>query len=283
MASSRRKLLLPYVGLPNVLAGKFVVPELLQDDATVENLAQAALNLYDDTVTRRRLEALFAGFAASLARRYRRACGGSRHRRTAQRGRAVLIACSVPDRRHRRGRTRAAGRPGRRRRGDPRSGAAHRRPARFEGADGEPRASGLRSKSAPARSPGRSATADVDEIDALNILQATLLAMRRAVDALPMRPARRGSTATAARELACPTRAIVEGDRDVPAISAASILAKTARDAMLIELDARYPDYGFAHHKGYGTPEHLAALARHGPCPEHRRTLRAGRADGRPF
>jgi lipid-A-disaccharide synthase len=63
----RRKLLLPWVGLPNVLAGRFVVPELLQDDATVDNLAQAALNLYDDTVTRRRLEALFAGFAASLA------------------------------------------------------------------------------------------------------------------------------------------------------------------------------------------------------------------------
>jgi len=63
----RRKLLLPWVGLPNVLAGRFVVPELLQDDATVDNLAQAALNLYDDTITRRRLEALFAGFAASLA------------------------------------------------------------------------------------------------------------------------------------------------------------------------------------------------------------------------
>ena len=63
----RRKLLLPYVGLPNILAGRFVVPELLQEDATVENLVQAAGNLYDDTVTRRRLEALFAGFGASLA------------------------------------------------------------------------------------------------------------------------------------------------------------------------------------------------------------------------
>ena len=60
-------MLLPYVGLPNVLAGRFVVPEMLQEDATAENLAQAAANLYDDTVTRRRLEALFAGFAASLA------------------------------------------------------------------------------------------------------------------------------------------------------------------------------------------------------------------------
>jgi lipid-A-disaccharide synthase len=63
----RRKLLLPYVGLPNILAGRFVVPELLQEDATVENLAQAIGNLYDDTVTRRRMEALFAGFGASLA------------------------------------------------------------------------------------------------------------------------------------------------------------------------------------------------------------------------
>ena len=78
MVSSRRKFLLPYVGLPNVLAGRFVVPELLQDDATAENLAQAAVNLYDDTETRRRLEALFAGFADALARRYRRARRRSR-------------------------------------------------------------------------------------------------------------------------------------------------------------------------------------------------------------
>ena len=68
-------------------------------------------------------------------------------------------------------------------------------------------------------------------------------------------------------------RAIVKGDRDVAVISAASILAKTARDAMLVELDGRYPAYGFAHNRGYGTPEHLAALARHGPCPAHRRSF----------
>ena len=73
-------------------------------------------------------------------------------------------------------------------------------------------------------------------------------------------------------------RAIVKGDRDVAVISAASILAKTARDAMLVELDGRYPAYGFAHNRGYGTPEHLAALARHGPCPGASQELRAGRA-----
>ena len=71
--------------------------------------------------------------------------------------------------------------------------------------------------------------------------------------------------------LGCAMRAIVNGDRDVAVISAASILAKTARDAMLVELDGRYPRYGFAHNRGYGTPEHLAALARHGPCPAHRK------------
>jgi ribonuclease HII len=68
-------------------------------------------------------------------------------------------------------------------------------------------------------------------------------------------------------------RAIVRGDASVPSISAASILAKTARDAMLRELDREYPAYGFARHKGYATPEHLAALALHGPCPAHRRSF----------
>ena len=68
-------------------------------------------------------------------------------------------------------------------------------------------------------------------------------------------------------------RAIVKGDRDVAAISAASILAKTVRDALLVELDAVYPVYGFAQHKGYPTPEHLEALARHGPCAVHRRSF----------
>ena len=114
------------------------------------------------------------------------------------------------------------------------------------------------------------ASADVDEIDTLNILQATLLAMRRAVEALTIAPAEVLVDGTHCPRLACNVRAIVKGDRDVAAISAASILAKTARDGLLCELDRQYPNYGFARHKGYGTADHMAALARHGPCPLHR-------------
>ena len=90
---------------------------------------------------------------------------------------------------------------------------------------------------------------------------------------------RRSSTATSARGSRARCYAIVKGDRDVASISAASILAKTARDALLIELDVLYPNYGFAQNKGYGTPEHLAALERHGPCAIHRQDVRAGGAD----
>ena len=115
--------------------------------------------------------------------------------------------------------------------------------------------------------------ADVAEIDDINILQATLLAMRRSVAALPVTPDEAWVDGDRCPELPCFARAIVKGDRDVVVISAASILAKTARDALLIELDRRHPGYGFARNKGYGTPEHLAALARAGPCPEHRRTF----------
>lgn len=121
----------------------------------------------------------------------------------------------------------------------------------------------------------------VDEIDAINILQATLLAMKRAVAGLVIAPDRALVDGDRLPPLACPARAVVKGDRDVPVIAAASILAKTARDAMLVTLDQGYPVYGFARHKGYGTREHLEALARHGPCPEHRRSFspvaRAGR------
>ncbi|HEV2219857.1 MAG TPA: ribonuclease HII [Casimicrobiaceae bacterium] len=117
------------------------------------------------------------------------------------------------------------------------------------------------------------AACGVAEIDELNILQATLLAMRRAVAALQVRPAQALVDGNRAPELACPTRAIVRGDRDIAVIAAASILAKTARDAMLMELDREYPVYGFARHKGYGTREHLAALGLHGPCPAHRRSF----------
>ena len=117
------------------------------------------------------------------------------------------------------------------------------------------------------------ASADVSEIDAINILQATLLAMRRAIDALTVRPREALVDGNRCPALPCPARAIVKGDRHVPAISAASILAKTVRDALLLELDREYPVYGFARHKGYATALHLAALHLHGPCPAHRRTF----------
>ncbi|MEO5766618.1 MAG: ribonuclease HII [Casimicrobiaceae bacterium] len=117
------------------------------------------------------------------------------------------------------------------------------------------------------------AAADVAEIDSLNILQASLLAMRRAIEALAVSPSEALIDGDRCPSLACPSRAIVKGDRDVPAISAASILAKTVRDAMLVDLDHLYPLYGFARHKGYATAVHLAALNRHGPCPAHRRSF----------
>jgi ribonuclease HII len=117
------------------------------------------------------------------------------------------------------------------------------------------------------------ASASVDEIDTVNILEATLLAMRRAVEALRTAPAEAWIDGNRCPRLACPAHAIVKGDRDVAVISAASILAKTARDALLVEIDALYPVYGFARNKGYGTPTHLAALERHGPCAVHRRSF----------
>ena len=117
------------------------------------------------------------------------------------------------------------------------------------------------------------AAAEVPEIDALNILQATFLAMRRAVQALSMAPSEAWIDGNRCPELACGTRAFVKGDRNVAQISAASILAKTARDAMLDELDAAHPLYGFGHNKGYATQDHLVALARYGPCAAHRKTF----------
>lgn len=116
--------------------------------------------------------------------------------------------------------------------------------------------------------------ADVAEIDQINILQASLLAMRRAVESLNILPNRilvDGKQTPPG--LACPCQAIVKGDATVPAISAASILAKVARDAELCELHDRYPAYGFARHKGYPTLAHRDALRRLGPCPEHRRSF----------
>ena len=115
--------------------------------------------------------------------------------------------------------------------------------------------------------------AEVAEIDRLNIFQASLLAMRRAVEALPMTPDRVLVDGKHCPPLACPCTAIVKGDATVPAISAASILAKVARDAELRELHDRYPHYDFARHKGYPTAIHREALRRYGPCPEHRRSF----------
>ena len=115
--------------------------------------------------------------------------------------------------------------------------------------------------------------ASVEEIDELNILQATLLAMRRAVEGLRLKPQKVLVDGNRLPVLDVLAEAIVKGDATVPAISAASILAKVTRDRWCAELDAQYPQYGFAGHKGYGTAEHLAALKLHGACPQHRRTF----------
>jgi ribonuclease HII len=117
------------------------------------------------------------------------------------------------------------------------------------------------------------AVATVAEIDSINILRASLLAMRRAVETLGMAPAEVWSDGLYTPDVAFTCRAIVKGDAKVGAISAASILAKTARDAQMCELDKVYPLYGFARHKGYAAPEHLEALRQHGPCEIHRRSF----------
>lgn len=115
--------------------------------------------------------------------------------------------------------------------------------------------------------------ASVDEIDRLNILQATLLAMQRAVQALHIVPARVLVDGNRLPILALPAEAIVDGDAKVKAISAASIVAKVHRDRLCAQLHELHPAYGFAQHKGYATPEHLAALRLHGACAVHRRSF----------
>jgi ribonuclease HII len=122
------------------------------------------------------------------------------------------------------------------------------------------------------------AWADVAEIDALNILQASLLAMRRAVAALVVVPHEVLVDGNRCPNFGCPARAIVRGDALVAAISAASILAKEARDRELVRLDALYPGYGLARHKGYPTAAHLAALGQLGPSLIHRRSFGPVRA-----
>ena len=114
--------------------------------------------------------------------------------------------------------------------------------------------------------------ASVEEIDQLNILHATGLAMRRAVEALAIPPAAALVDGNYRFNLPCPIQTVVKGDSLSLSIAAASILAKTARDRLMVELDETYPGYGFAGHKGYNAPIHAAALQALGPCPAHRRS-----------
>lgn len=115
--------------------------------------------------------------------------------------------------------------------------------------------------------------ADAGDIDRINILQATLLAMARAVAGLPTPPRHVLVDGLHCPRLPCSVEAVVGGDRRIASISAASILAKVTRDAEMVQLDRRYPQYGFRRHKGYPTVEHREALLQHGPCPIHRRTF----------
>jgi ribonuclease HII len=120
--------------------------------------------------------------------------------------------------------------------------------------------------------------ADRDEIDCINILQATFLAMRRALMGLVVCPTHiqvdgNRLPRIADLDLGCTVEAIIGGDDSHAPISAASILAKTTRDALMVQLDARYPGFEFSAHKGYSTPTHLAALGQQRPCPQHRRSF----------
>jgi ribonuclease HII len=117
------------------------------------------------------------------------------------------------------------------------------------------------------------ASASVEEIDRINILRASLFAMRRAIQALHCRPREVCVDGLHKPPISIKCRPVVKADRSVPEVSAASILAKTARDAEMREMDERFPGYGFASHKGYSTPAHLVALKALGPCMIHRRSF----------
>jgi ribonuclease HII len=117
------------------------------------------------------------------------------------------------------------------------------------------------------------ASATVEEIDSLNILHATMLAMKRAVEGLSVVPTLVKIDGNRCPPLSIRSEAVIGGDALVKSISAASILAKVTRDRMLVELHEAYPMYGFNAHAGYGTPQHLAALREHGPCEHHRRSF----------
>ena len=122
------------------------------------------------------------------------------------------------------------------------------------------------------------AWASVEEIDRLNILHASLLAMQRAVAALPIQPERILVDGNRCPDFAGEAQAVIGGDGLVPAIGAASILAKVARDRLMVQMEQDFPGYGFAGHKGYPTRIHLEALRRLGPCPAHRRSFGPVRA-----
>lgn len=122
------------------------------------------------------------------------------------------------------------------------------------------------------------AEASVEEIDKLNILQATMLAMQRAVAGLTIRPSRALVDGNRCPRVDMPAEAVVKGDGKIAAIAAASILAKTVRDAGMARLECMYPGYGFLQHMGYPTPQHLEALARLGASPVHRRSFGPVRA-----
>lgn len=117
------------------------------------------------------------------------------------------------------------------------------------------------------------ASVSADVIDEINILQATMRAMQQAVISLMVKPEQVLVDGNRCPDVPYPVEAIVKGDDKVVQISAASILAKVTRDAQMLVLHERYPEYGFDRHKGYGTKQHNAALAAYGPCPEHRRSF----------
>lgn len=117
------------------------------------------------------------------------------------------------------------------------------------------------------------AYASVEEIDELNILNASMLAMKRAIEGLNIKADFALIDGNCSRNIPVPCRTIVGGDAKSPSIAAASILAKVSRDRLCYELDKEYPQYGFAKHKGYGTKQHIEALKEYGPCPCHRKTF----------
>ena len=122
------------------------------------------------------------------------------------------------------------------------------------------------------------AEATVAEIDSINILQATMLAMQRAVEGLSQRPDHVLVDGNRCPDVDVPSTAVIKGDQKIEAISAASILAKVSRDQQLLNYAKQFPEYGFAQHKGYGTKLHLDALRRYGPCPIHRTSFSPVRA-----